>query len=115
MKVRRANDRRGFIKVGVAGIVGAFFALRNPGPAKAGTKPRLRQLRQVIDNTDLYWWRDNINGIVRDVRPRSGTVELCWIRASWNERLWVTIEVGRTPDGVGVVRTGDLVLYDEQD
>ena len=89
------SHRRGFIKGIVAGIAGAFFALRGAEPVQAAAVRTPRKLRYRIMSAGER--AEATLAVIAEVRPRRGTIEACWIYVGYYD-IWALIEVGQTPD-----------------
>jgi len=105
------SHRRGFIKGIVAGVAGAFFALRGAEPVEAAVVRTPRKLRYSVANAEQR--ASAMVAVLAEVRPRRGSIETCWIYVS-DIPYWALIEVGRTPDGDGIVNW-DLAYWRESE
>ena len=105
------SHRRGFIKGIVAGIAGAFFALRGAEPVQAAAVRTPRKLRYILANAQQRG--SGTAAVLAEVRPRRGSIETCWVYQA-DVPYWTLIEVGRTPDGDGIVNW-DLAYWRESE
>ena len=96
------SHRRGFIKGIVAGIAGAFFAVRGAEPVQAATVRNPRRLRYIVASMSEESILTATAAVLKEVRPRRGSIETFWVFVS-DGPYWMLIEVGRTPDGDGIV------------
>lgn len=111
----RAANRRGFIKGAFAGLAGAFLALHGAGTVKAVALQAPRRLRHIVDVLDSDRI-DDTRAVIAESRPRRGTTELWWIRQRQDGEVlrWCLIEIGRSPDGEGMVNW-DIAYWREGD
>jgi hypothetical protein len=96
------SDRRGFITGIAAGLVGALFALRGAERAEAAAATTPRKLRHVVGRGSRA---ESTRAVIAEVRPKRGVIESCWVYVEngIGGNYWAQIEVGRTPDGDGIV------------
>jgi len=111
----KTGSRRGFIKGAAAGLAGAFFVLRGAAPVKAASRQVPRRLRYIVGSDGEGRGADT-RAVIAEARPLKGTTEMWWIRMRHDADVysWRLIEVGRTPDGDGIVNW-DIAYWRESE
>jgi hypothetical protein len=112
--MNKSGSRRNFIKGAVAGIAGILISLRGATPVEATSRQVPRKLKHIVDMSDPDRI-DDTRAVIAEARPRRGTTELWWCRSQDSAVLrWNLIEVGRSPDGDGMVNW-DIAYWRESE
>lgn len=86
------SNRRGFIKGIVAGIAGAFFALRGAAPAEAASGDAIRYYTVKVDSDPLYWDEEEewviVGRAVRRIKIGKSSMQAILIVGQDNSRLY---------------------------
>jgi hypothetical protein len=108
-------NRRSFIKGVTAGLAGAFLAFRGAAPVEAASLQVPRTLRHIVGSDGEGRGADT-RAVIAEARPRKGTTEMWWIRMRHDADVysWRLIEVGRAPDGDGIVNW-DIAYWRESE